>query len=354
MENPRQIPTFKSTGAHVLVDGQYGSTGKGALAAFLANEAVKTGAIDNFAGVISSAGPNSGHTSYFNGQKIVLKQLPTFAVHAHLLGHTVPIYLSAGAIIDKEVLRKEAEAWSNIPIYVHPNAAVVTEQDRTTEILGPIATVAGTRSGTGAALIRKIERRPDAVWRERYHHDGGIPFMSNVVTMSHFLHPEDRAYFVEVAQGFSLGINSEFYPKVTSRECTVMQAIADARIPPRHVAVTYMCIRTYPIRVGDVDGYSSGDWYQDQTETSWDRIGVTPELTTVTQRIRRVATFSEMQVIEAIRANDPDWLAVNFLNYLDKEGQEMIIEDLRELPYTKPFGIIGGWGQNVEDWEYIK
>jgi len=57
---------------------------------------------------------------------------------------------------------------------------------------------------------------------------------------------------MEVSQGFSLGINSEFYPKVTSRECTVMQGLADARIAPSKLAKTYMAIRTYPIRVGDV------------------------------------------------------------------------------------------------------
>jgi adenylosuccinate synthase len=343
------IPLFKSNGAHVLVDGQFGSTGKGALAAWLAHRAAEAGCLKWFAGGISSAGPNSGHTSYFDGRKIVLKQLPTFPVHAFLLGHAVPVYLSAGAIIDPETLFKEAWMFPNIPIFVDPMAAVVTPDDKEAEHQGTIAMVAGTRSGTGSALVRKIRREPRAVWKNI---EGELNLPTNVATMRHSMKPHRDAYMIEVAQGFSLGINSDFYPKVTSRECTVMQAIADARIPPRHVSVTYMCMRTFPIRVGDVDGYSSGEWYADQYELEWSDLEVEPERTTVTNRIRRVASFSEHQLLDAIRANDPDWIAMNFMNYLSKEKQEQFLQILKEfsLGIDKSFGIITGHGPNVSDW----
>jgi adenylosuccinate synthase len=346
-----QANLFEPYGAHVLVDGQFGSCGKGALAAWLAYQAVETGAISHFHGVISSSGPNSGHTSYSHGQKIVLKQLPTFAVHAYLRGYVLPVYLSAGAVIDIKILIEEAKMFPRIPIYVHPQAAVVTEDQIKAEHSGPIAVVAGTRSGTGAALARKIERRIDAIWE---YHANDIN-VANISTLRHLFKPQNHAYFIEVAQGFSLGINSEFYPKVTSRECTVMQAIADARIPPRLVTKTYMCIRTYPIRVGNVDGYSSGGWYPDQRETTWEHIGVEPELTTVTKRERRVATFSDIQLQEAIRANDPDWIAINFMNYVPEQSQQDVIDGLKDLSeeYTKPFDVIGGWGPNVDDWRIV-
>lgn len=340
---------FEPYGAHVLVDGQFGSCGKGALAAWLALQAIESGAITNFRGAISSSGPNSGHTSYFGDQKIVLKQLPTFAVHSFLRGYTLPVYLSAGAVINIKTLVEEAKMFPNIPIFVHPQAAVVTDDMVKAEHSGSIAAVAGTRSGTGAALVRKIERSITAVW-DYYAEDVNV---GNIATMRHFLKPHESALFVEVAQGFSLGINSEFYPKVTSRECTVMQAIADARIPPRLVTKTYMCIRTYPIRVGNVDGHSSGGWYDDQEEITWEQIGVKPELTTVTQRVRRVATFSDIQLWEAVRANDPDWVAINFLNYVPEYVQADVIEGLRMVKPDKPFSIIGGWGPNVEDWRIV-
>jgi adenylosuccinate synthase len=336
---------FEESGIHAIVDGQFGSTGKGALAAWLAFQSHKLGIpVD---GSIYSGGPNSGHTFYLGGKKHVLKQVPTAAVVLSLIEEIPqPVYLSAGAIIDKEILFEEAERYPHLRIYVHPNAAVVSILDKETELNGTIAAVAGTRSGAGACLARKIARDPSAIWSYK---DFKMP--KNVVTTYHRLKPERNFYFMEVSQGFSLGINSEFYPKVTSRECTVMQGLADARIPPRFLAKTYMSIRTFPIRVGNVDGHNSGDWYPDQVETSWENLGVMPELTTVTKRERRVATFSTMQMEQAVYANDPDWVFINFLNYLNEERQHEFVENVREFTQRqgKDIGLILGTGPNIED-----
>jgi len=339
------LSLFNRTGVHALVDGQFGSTGKGALAGWLARQALEQGYLDSFEGSICSNGPNSGHTSYFDGRKIVLKQLPTFGVHAHLMGCSLPIYLSAGAVIDPGILADEAKEYG-VNIFVHPNAAVVTSDDKQTEKGGYIKMVASTQSGTGAALARKIYRRPDAIAKN------ALEFMPpNVSITNHRLKPEDGAYFMEVAQGFSLGINSEFYPHVTSRECTVMQGIADARLPPTQVVRTYMSVRTFPIRVGNLGDISSGGWYEDQEETTWGDLGVEPELTTVTKRIRRVATFSEEQLIDAVRANDPDFIFVNFLNYMNATNQKHMINDVFHITryLNKDIGLIGGYGPTNDD-----
>jgi len=136
----------------------------------------------------------------------------------------------------------------------------------------------------------------------------------------------------------------------------VMQAIADAGIPPRLVAKTYMCVRTFPIRVGNTE-YNSGGWYSDQAEISWKELGVEQELTTVTKRVRRVATFSMDQLADSLRANDPDWLAVNFLNYINDEGDRArflgSIDWIIDLHYRQDIGLIGGYGPKVEDWEML-
>jgi len=341
---------FKSTGIHCVVDGQFGSTGKGALSAWLAHKALAGPPSYNFAGSIYSGGPNSGHTCYHGNKKIVLKQLPTFSVYTSHENLMLPIYLSAGAVIDRDILKKEAEEYSDIPIFVHPNAAIVTDEDRKAEETGSIAEVAGTRSGTGAALIRKIRREPSAIAKNSL---GNVA--TNVVLLNHRIKPEDYAYFMEVSQGFSLGINSEFYPKVTSRECTVMQGLADARIAPRHLARTYMAIRTYPIRVGNTDGFSSGDWYPDHDETTWNKIGVVPEITTVTKRVRRVATFSMEQFYDACHANDPDFVFISHMDYLDQGEQDKLMEDLdfARNQMSKRFEFILGHGPKIEHVEEI-
>jgi adenylosuccinate synthase len=87
-----------------------------------------------------------------------------------------------------------------------------------------------------------------------------------------------------------------------------------------------MAIRTFPIRVGNVDGYSSGDWYPDQHEVSWEEIERAPELTTVTQRVRRIATFSMIQFIDACYANMPDLVYVSHMDYLNKPDQVLFKE----------------------------
>lgn len=341
-----------------MVDGQYGSTGKGVLASFLACEAHRYGI--RFDGVLSNAGPNSGHTFYHKGTKVVLKQLPTFAVQLAMFAPAswgpqqyVPIYLTAGAIIDPEILRKEAAEFPGM-VFVHPNAAVITDADRNAEAdpAGTVAAVAGTRSGTGMALARKVMRDPSAIFANNVDK---MDLPSNVVCMPFGYHQNGR-YFNEVSQGFSLGINQQFYPKCTSRECTVSQSFSDAGIPPTAHARSYLSMRTFPIRVGNVDGHSSGDWYDDQIETSWEDLGETPELTTVTQRIRRVATFSDQQMVDAVQANDPDIIFFNFLNYMKDEERTAF---LRKAHYTlrttfvKNHYVLGGFSHKTEDVQWL-
>jgi len=341
-------PLFEQYGVHVMVDGQYGSTGKGALGAWLAEQAFIQRV--EFGAVVSNAGPNSGHTFYHNGEKHVLKMLPTFAVATYLMNGFGPIVMmSAGAIIDPAVLFREAEKYPGLTIFVDPNAAVILPEDVEAEHSGSIAAVAGTRTGTGAALARKVYRDERAVFGT-FVQTTALPIPKNVFVGPHngtgnIMWRKSRV-FMEVSQGFSLGINSQFYPKVTSRECTVMQGIADARLPPQSVSRTYMVIRTFPIRVGNHEGFSSGDCYPDQREITWGELGVEPELTTVTQRVRRVFTFSEMQYMEALRANNPDFVFCNFLNYLPStEHQERFLRDV----HRSGVGLIAGRGPESKD-----
>lgn len=296
-------------GAFVLVDGQYGSTGKGLAAAVLAET---VGYL--FDAVTSNAGPNSGHTSYYRGEKIVLQQLPTFGVVCNKAGATVPMYMNGGAVIDWPKLKEELDFYAgNAPVMVHPHAACVTDEARgmETEMVGRIGS---TGKGTGAAIARKVLRIEGAVAQDH------IP--EQLLGM---LHPfSDRFYFVEVSQGYSLSLNaSGFYPYTTSRDCTVGQAMSDAGLHPETYIGGMMVVRTFPIRVAG----NSGPCYPDQRETSWEEIGQAPEITTVTKKVRRVFTWSDQQFIDALRANRPTMLFFNFINYLPEEKRETFILD---------------------------
>ena len=123
-------------------------------------------------------------------------------------------------------------------------------------------------------------------------------------------------------------------------------------IPPKLVGDVYLNLRTRPIRVGNYvnedgvqQGYS-GDFYSDSKEITWEQVAqeagmpeneavklAERERTTVTKRIRRVATFSFIGLKDAVRTNGATKLVVNFIQYINWKdaGLNGGIEALRKL-----------------------
>jgi hypothetical protein len=101
------------------------------------------------------------------------------------------------------------------------------------------------------------------------------------------------------------------------------------------------------------DGYS-GDWYPDQEETTFEKLGVIAEKTTVTGRVRRVASFSRMQIEEAMAMAMPDEVFLNFAQYdLKATGgaSKAIDEVARKLGCG---GVtMAGWGPRPADIEEV-
>lgn len=325
-------------GAHFIVDGAYGSTGKGALEAVIARAGRKQ--IEIYA---TNAAPNSGHTAYVGATKIVTTQLPVGAAVAKLLpGPKFETYLTAGALIRVPMLQQEVEEFGTVPT-IHPCAAIIENWHIEQEQNNGSARVAGTAKGVGAALASKINRE-NALWGRQDCWYG----YSGVLDLT------DRCVLHASAQGFSLGINEAlFAPNTTSRECTVAQAMSDARIPISQVRKVAMTCRTYPIRVGNTSIGYSGDCYDDQKETSWEALGLPEEYTTVTKRVRRVFTWSWMQFIDAIRCNEPDLVCVNFMDYLPEQDREPFMRKVKEvymntLPHKGEPTLFCGFGPELD------
>lgn len=329
-------------GALFLVDGQFGSTGKGLAAAVLAEHFS-----DEVKYVQTNAGPNSGHTSYYGDRKIVLKQLPTFSVQAQMRGRTPFVMLNAGAIIDLHNLGVEMLEYGGY-VMVHENAAIVSHDAKELE-KSLVSDIGSTGKGTGAALAAKIMRQPKAVAKDHWN-ELRLKKVGKYSGPVFGAKPEET--LVEVSQGFSLSLNvSHFYPHTTSRDCTVAQAMSDAALHPMDFGNSMMVVRTYPIRVAG----NSGPGYADQIETSWGELGVEPERTTVTNKVRRVFTWSNMQFMDALRANRPDFVLLNFMNYLDLDERGTFAEHVVRL-YESTMGkklplLLLGYGPKVEDVE---
>jgi adenylosuccinate synthase len=351
---------FERPGAYVLVDGQFGSTGKGLMAAWLAEYG-----LDKITHVTTNQGPNSGHTAYWNprpdfkehpelAEKIMTQQLPVASVFMQR-GDRDPITLiNAGAVIDDKILNAEVTKYGfrMKNLMIHPNAAVITDEDRTLDQI-TVGSIAGTGKGVGPAIAAKALRHGGKIAYFEYRPMLPAGFPTNKGWDNLWDWTQD-VVFVETAQGFSLGINTaRFYPQTTSRECTVMQAISDARIPAQMVRGVIMCCRTFPIRVGNTDN-SSGGCYEDQQETTWEAIGQEPELTTVTKRVRRVFNWSRIQFREAVAANRPDVIFLNFCNYMSDSMLDALVDNILE-DYGDVMGrgrgctILGGFSPYAHD-----
>jgi adenylosuccinate synthase len=122
---------------------------------------------------------------------------------------------------------------------------------------------------------------------------------------------------IEGTQGFGLSpVHGDAWPKCTSRDTTAAAFLSEAGISPLLVDEIVLVIRCHPIRVAGDSGPLKG-------ETSWAQISdeagleIAPELTSVTQKIRRVGVFDPSIVRRAIIANSPTKIVLNHLDYVD-------------------------------------
>jgi adenylosuccinate synthase len=313
----------------VVLGGQFGSEGKGLAAAWLAGQ----GKVDV---ATTNAGAQSGHTTRWrDGRKLVCYHLPTVGV---LQGITC--YLNAGSVISPEGLVSEMLATKVNPslVTIHSRAAIIDDMDRRAEgnESSPVAAIASTQKGVGEALSRKIRRSSPLAYRT----ESLAGFISEIDLNAEL--KANRVVTVEIPQGTDLSLNGEFYPYCTSRDCTVGAGLSDAGIHPSFLGDTIMVVRTYPIRVGNLVGADkreigfSGPFWPDSRECKWDEFeGVEPEKTTVTGRVRRIATWSDRQYAHALQLNRPTVVMLNFVNYL-KSSEELLmrVELMRAVEWS--------------------
>ena len=317
---------LKKNKLNVLLDGQLGSTGKGLFASYISSHNTVDIAVSN-------SSPNAGHTFFINDKKYITRHIPISGI----LNEYALIYLCPGAIINKDILFEEIDTF-NIDVnrlFIHPRCAVITESDILNESdwTSSYAKISSTQSGVGSALASKIKRH--AVLANHCFNTELI----KPIKLQEYFHKGYTA-LMETSQGFDLSLNSGLaYPYCTSREITVSSALSDAQVHPNYLGNVIVTLRTFPIRVGNLKdetgkaiGYS-GPFYNDSEELSWDDIGVKEELTTNTKRVRRVCTFSISAYQNMLDNLIPDYIFLNFCNYLDKYELDDLLDKLPEVTH---------------------
>lgn len=311
--------------AYMVIDLQYGSTGKGLLAGYLAEE--KKPDV-----VVTAWMPNAGHT-YINGNG--RKWIHCMLANGIVSPALEYVLIGAGSCLDLDLLKteitKSRDYLIDKEIIIHPHAAVVTQEHRDIEKRN--VKIGSTMKGSGAAIIDRIGRNPDnqpvAIHQISQQWLDSIAMMGINIRVCKKSYDEAilgaRLIQIEGAQGYGLSIYNGFYPYTTSRDVTPAQVMADTCMPWSINPKIYGTVRTYPIRVanrydeeGNMIGYSGG-CYPDQKEIKWEDIGLEAEKTTVTKLPRRIFTFSEEQMQEAIFRCSPDIIFLNFANYMESE-----------------------------------
>lgn len=301
-----------------LVGAQYGSEGKGLVAAALA---------PRFGVHVRTGGPNAGHTFWHEERKWVGRSVPCGWVNPEAL-----LLIGPGAVIDLQVLLREVVDIEHFGynirdrLLVDERAVLISRSQHMGE--GGVGghaheAIGSTGEGVGLARMARINRDvlipPDRAPfncvrvgdRLREMREHGL----RVGDASRELRAQIRLgsnVLLEGTQGSGLSLTLGPWPFCTSTDTNCAQLAADAGISGSEIMQTYLVARTFPIRVAG----SSGPL---RDEITWEEVGQEPEHTTVTGKVRRVGRWNMAQVIEAAELNHPASLVITFLDYLFPE-----------------------------------
>lgn len=295
----------------VIVGGQFGSESKGRVSADIVRQRIaqQQGQPDQHPVYsIRVGGPNAGHIVHdAKGVIYKMQQIPVGFLHPE-----AQLHVAAGSEVDLETLRAEATKLNENGfettgrLTVHPQATILTPEHRRMEQDSDLnARTGSTAHGIGAARSERLWRRaPVARDYVRELKDMGVevadPVHEQAVLADHdpTLSP---IVVIEGTQGYGLGLHSGYYPQCTSNDTRAIDFCAMAGINPWDTVnssrfTVHVVVRPYPIRVAGNSGPLAG-------ETTWEQLGLEPEHTTVTNKVRRVGTFEPRIVQEAILAN---------------------------------------------------
>lgn len=294
----------------VIVGGQYGSEGKGQIAAFLSNE---------YDLLVRVGGPNAGHTVFEPARSYTHHQLPSGTRR----GDENKLLIGPGAVLNVEKLQQEiAECRVDVDrLRIDRGAMVITNEDISNE-QGLVAGIGSTGQGTGAALARRILERNCSTKLAKDIPELG-PFMCSASEVLHDTLAASGRVCLEGTQGTALSLYHGHYPHVTSRDTTASGCLSEAGIPPSLVRRVVMVCRTYPIRVQNPAGGTSGYMAQEIClEEISKRSGIdleelkSTERTSTTNRERRIGEFDWELLRQASLLNRPTDIALTFTDYL--------------------------------------
>ncbi|MEZ2442009.1 adenylosuccinate synthase [Chitinophaga sp. W3I9] len=271
----------------VLLGLQWGDEGKGKIVDYFAG---RYDVIARFQG-----GPNAGHTLYVNGQKVVLRTIPSGVFHDKTIN-----LIGNGVVLDPVAFKKESEDISALGVDLTKNLFIAEKThiivpthralDKASEIAKGNDKIGSTLKGIGPAYMDKTGRNglrvgdvlsPDfktlyeklkqkhlqllcqydinefsediANWEAEFFE--AIPFLQqmNVVSGEYFLNEKLKAgkkVLAEGAQGSMLDVDFGTYPFVTSSNTISAGVCTGLGIAPQWIREVIGVTKAYCTRVG--------------------------------------------------------------------------------------------------------
>lgn len=338
----------------VIIGTQWGDEGKGKIIDWLSES---TQGVVRFQG-----GHNAGHTLIINGQKTVLRLIPSGIMHAGL-----PCFIGNGVVLSPEALFKEIGELESAGVDVRSRLRISEActlilpyhiaVDQAREIKRGAAKIGTTGRGIGPAYEDKVARRAlrvqdlfhPEVFAEKlkevmeYHNfmltqylgapaldyqtvlDETLafaeqlrPMVTDVSATLHEIQEKGGRVLFEGAQGTLLDVDHGTYPYVTSSNCVAGAAAAGAGVGPTKLNYILGITKAYCTRVGagpfPTELYNAEGMNDDSGKHMAD---VGKEFGSVTGRARRCGWFDAAALKRSIQINGVTGLSMMKLDVLD-------------------------------------
>lgn len=329
----------------VVVGGQYGGEGKGAVNAFLS----ETG---RYSALVKTGGPNAWHNY---GKAGVMHDVRMFPSGATL--RPIEVIFPPGALIHVPTFFAEREKYQiQGPIIIDPLAGVIDETHVAAQKADPFYAEAGSAlRGTGTATAARSKRRLRLA-REEPSLARWIGSTANKLE-EHMAH--GRQVLVEGGQGFGLSNFHGDYPFATSRDTTAPSFLSQTGLGAGYLGEVFLTIKCLPTRNPAGKGVLRNEIVaklDHAAENALSEHGGTPSADGRTKR--RVGLFDFDLLRKATLANTPTAIALTGFDRLSAVLHLPIFSDhygsleafrTRVSTVSNAPIALEGWGPCIED-----
>jgi len=221
--------------ADVIVDLQYGDSGKGKIANHLTQK-------NDYTHVVRyNGGNNAGHTIYLHGKKIITHAIPVGVLHG------IKSIIGPGCVLNVKHFFNEIEELISSSVKVDGlikiagNTHIITDEHLNEDSAD--TKIGTTRKGNGPA------------YRDKYSRKGiracDVPELKPyIIDLYEEFHGIEKCKILfEGAQGFNLDIDWGDYPYVTSSHCTAGSAALNG-VPVKKIRKIWGAAKIYETYVG--------------------------------------------------------------------------------------------------------